>query len=368
MLDFAWKMARNTPKPNLNSPLLGIAARNAWDLSFGDGIAPVERTPSELIFEGHHRDLYRFAGTGTGRPVLLVPPLAAPAQCFDLRPGQSLAAHLSDQGHATYVVDYGEMHYSDRHLGFEYWTEDVLPEAIRRVSDAHDGADVDLIGWSLGGTLALLTAASHPELPIRSLTALGTPIDYSETYFEPLRALGKVISERPVTAFTWALGGVPAPLVQVGFRLTALQRELTKPWFVARNLHETEALARMEAVDRFQSQMPGYPARLFHQMSAQLVLDNALKQGSATVGGRRIELATVSVPVLAIGSPDDTLAPAASVAYAPKALTGSPRVRYETVRGSHLGLVAGPNARETSWAHIDSFFEETALPAEASAV
>lgn len=358
MLDIAWK-------PKLATSQLTTAARNAWGLSLGGGITPVERTASELVFSGHHRNLYRFAGTGRSRPVLLVPPLAAPAHCFDLRPGQSLAAHLAGQDRSAYVVDYGSMHRSDRRLGFEYWTENVLPSTIRRISALHDGAPVDLIGWSLGGTISLLTAGSHPELPIGSVTAIGTPIDYTKIpALEPLRMIGRVTTEKPLTTLTWAAGGVPAPFVQVGYRFTALEREVTKPWFIAQNLNNTETLARMEAIDRFQSDMPGYPARLFHQMASQLVLGNALTNGRVVFGRRTIDLADVSVPVLAIGGTDDVLAPADSVAPVSTVLTGAPDVRFETAPGSHLGLVAGPNASKTSWSHIDTFLDDVSAVRE----
>lgn len=40
-------------------------------------------------------------------------------------------------------------------------------------------APVDLVGWSLGGVLSLLTAAADAALPIRSVTAVGTPLDYN---------------------------------------------------------------------------------------------------------------------------------------------------------------------------------------------
>ncbi|MFF2028481.1 alpha/beta fold hydrolase, partial [Streptomyces sp. NPDC058171] len=168
MLDIAW------------NPTLNTLTRNAWRLSFGGGIAPVQRTPSTRIHEAPHQDLYRFDGSDTDddRPILLVPPLAAPAQCFDLRPGQSLAAHLAGLGKATYLVDYGTMGYADRGLGFEDWVDNFIPAAVDRVSRLHDGAPVDLIGWSLGGTMSLLTAAGRGDLPIGSVTAIGTPIDY----------------------------------------------------------------------------------------------------------------------------------------------------------------------------------------------
>ncbi|MCC3316668.1 hypothetical protein [Nocardia africana] len=66
---------------------------------------------------------------------------------------------------------------------------------------------------------------------------------------------------RGVALATRVLGGAPRELVRLGFRLQAFDRELTRPLFIARHAADTEALARMEAVDRFMATMPGYPGR-----------------------------------------------------------------------------------------------------------
>lgn len=338
---------------------LNVSLRNAWGLTFGGGVAPVRRTQSVLVHRERHRNLHRYGSGGTGAPVLLVPPLAVPMHCYDLRPGQSLAAHLADSGRAPYVVDYGTIGYADRNLGFEDWIDDIVPGALRRVSEMHDGAPVDVVGWSLGGTLSLLTASAHPDLPIASVTALGTPIDYTRIpTMAVAQAVGRVTGHRPVTELTRLMGGLPAPLVQIAYRATAPQRELLKPWFVANNLHDTETLARMEAIDRFMAEMPGYPARLFYQMAEELVLGNGLLDGRITLGDRTIKLAELAVPVLAVGGTDDVIATADSVAAIVDVLTGSPSVRFEAVPGSHLGLLAGPGARDTTWRHIDAFLDE----------
>ncbi|MFC7448130.1 alpha/beta hydrolase [Rhodococcus daqingensis] len=350
MLDLDWR------------PRLNTLTRNAWGLTFGGGVQAAEPTPSEQIAQGLHRDLYRFGALAGDNPVLMVPPLAAPAHCYDLRPGQSLAAHLLGSGRTPYLVDYGTMTSADRDLGFEAWVDDIVPEAVRRVSELHDGAPVDLIGWSLGGTLSLLTASANADLPIRSVTAIGTPVDYEEIgAIAPLRAIGRITGDRPLTAATWALGGLPAPVVQASYRFTALQRELTKPWFIARNLHNTETLARMESIDKFMAAMPGYPARFFHQVCTQLILGNTLASGEFRLGSRTVPLSALSVPVLAIGGTEDVIAPVASVARITDVLTGVPSVRFETAPGSHLGMLAGPGARATTWAHIDDFLTESAL-------
>ncbi|MCD2105896.1 alpha/beta fold hydrolase [Rhodococcus erythropolis] len=344
-------------------PTLDTAARNAWGLSFGDGVEKAERTPSVLISEGPHRDLYRFGALWTpkGKPVLLVPPLAVSADCYDLRSGQSLAAHLLGGGNTPYLLDYGTMRYSDRGMGFEAWVDDIIPEAIRSISDLHDGAAVSVIGWSLGGTMSLLTSSAHPDLRVASITAIGTPIDYTKIpAISPLRLIGKYTGDTPLTSATNLVGGLPAPLVQASYKVTALQREVLKPWFIVRNLHDTETLARMESIDKFMAAMPGYPGKAFQQICEQLMLGNNLFNDAITLAGREIKLSALKVPVLAIGGTTDVIAPIASAEAITSVLTGAPSVRFEEAPGSHLGLVAGPTARDSTWTFIDEFLKENA--------
>src|SRR5919204_4360045 len=94
------------------------AAANGFDLVVGRGVADLTRQPSAVTDEGPQRTVHRYrppAGTPLHRgPVLLVPPLAAPATCFDLRRGCSLVEHLLGLGYRTYLVDYGPIGFSDR--------------------------------------------------------------------------------------------------------------------------------------------------------------------------------------------------------------------------------------------------------------
>src|SRR3954466_2367658 len=127
------------------------SASNSFDLLFGGGPADLTRQPSSIIDEGPQRIVHRYRNGRRGKqkhaPVLLVPPLAAPASCFDLRRGCSLAEHLIALGYPTYLVDYGPISFSDRALGLEHWVEDVLPQAIRAVSEDAGGVPVQPVGW-----------------------------------------------------------------------------------------------------------------------------------------------------------------------------------------------------------------------------
>ena len=340
---------------------LAAAARNAWAISpWGEGIESYPGLPTAIVYDEPHRQLRHYLHTSPAtepRPVLLVPPLAVSARCYDLRHGQSLAAHLMHSGRDTYVIDYGEITFADRHMGLEQWIDDILPTAVRALSERHGGAQVDVVGWSLGGTMSVLTAAAHPRLPIASLTAYGTPVDYRLIpAVQPLRALDNLLGGRAVTTATAAAGGVPRHVVRGMFRAMAPVREVTKPLFLARNILDTEVLARTEAVDRFIGSMPGYPGRAYNQIHSRLIVANELYKGAVHLGDRVVRLCDIRTRVLFVGSRTDSIANGPAVAAGARVVPGA---RYQAVDGmSHLGLIAGPAAPARSWPVLDRFLAD----------
>src|SRR5439155_12414443 len=107
-------------------------------------------------------------------------------------------------------------------------------------------------GWCLGGIMSLLAVAGDPDLPVLSAGLVASPFDFSRVrLIAPLRAAAELTGGRVGTLLYRALGGAPAPLVRAGYQLAALDKYLLKPITVARNLHDRDFLAQIEAVDRF---------------------------------------------------------------------------------------------------------------------
>jgi len=144
---------RIPPTPNE----ITAAAANVFDMAFGGGLADLRRTPASIIAEAPQCTVFRYLTPEDGAPprdlpVLLVPPLAAPPICFDLRRGCSLVEYLLAGGHPTYLVDYGRIAFSDRELGLEHWVDEVIPSAIRTASADAGGHPVQLVGWCWAGS------------------------------------------------------------------------------------------------------------------------------------------------------------------------------------------------------------------------
>lgn len=336
---------------------------NLWDFLVRGGIADTTRTPSEVIESGHTRELHRYlAAPGvqqSGDPVLLVPPLGAQASCFDLRRGLSLAADFVERGRPTYLVDYGALNGPDRRLGVEHFINDVLPPAIRRVSEEHDGGAVHLVGWCMGGLFSIGTAAIHAELPIRSVAMVASPFDMSKNpMLAPVRMVGRLTGGRIVGTAVQAAGSIPAPVVSLAFKATALPTYLKKPRTLWNKREDREFLGQIQAVDQIMNNMVAYPGKATLQIYTQMAVRNELASGRIQGPNRMVDLADVTVPVMNVAGETDVLVPPAAAHHVGDLVPHSPDVRLPLAPGGHLGVLTGTKAPATTWTYLNEFLAD----------
>jgi polyhydroxyalkanoate synthase len=333
------------------------AAGNLYSTTLGGGLADLRRMPATVVDRGPQRTVSRYESDRRrrGAPVLLVPPLAAPAICFDLRRGCSLAEHLVVGGRRTYLLEYGEIEYGNRNLGLEHWIEDVIPAAVRAAAqDA--GRPVRVIGWCLGGIMALLAHAMERELPIEAAALVASPFDFGRVpLVAPLRPIDAVTRGQLVTQLYRVLGGAPAPVVKRGYQLAGIDKYLMKPWTMVSNSGDRDLLAQIEAVDAFMGRMHAYPGRTFGQLYHRFFRTNDLADGKLALTDRTIDLADVTIPLLAIAGRGDGIAPVPACHHVGDLVPNARSVELETAPGGHLGVLTGRAARATSWKLLDAW-------------
>lgn len=343
------------------------AASNLYAKTIGGGLADLRRMPSTVIDTGPQRTVSRYESMGRrrGAPVLLVPPLAAPAICFDLRRGCSLAEHLVTGGRRAYLLEYGRIEFADRALGLEHWIEDVIPAAIRAAAiDA--GRPVRVIGWCLGGIMTLLAHAMDTDLPIERAALVASPFDFSKVpLVAPLRPIAAVTRGQGITQLYRALGGAPAPLVKRGYQLAGIDKYVMKPWTIVSNLDDRDLLAQIEAVDAFMRRMHAYPGRTFGQLYHRFFRTNDLADGRLGLTDRIIDLADATIPLLGIAGRGDGIAPVAACHHVGALVPNAASVTLETAPGGHLGVLTGRAARGTTWKLLDAFLDARRVAARA---
>ena len=357
------------PKPD---QVASAASNVAHKVLYG-GLADLRPMPRTLIDDGPLREVYHYRPQKktreSGDPVLLVTPLAAPAICFDLRRGCSLVEHFVQQGRPTYLVEYGEISFKNRKLGMEHWIEEVVPEAIKAASEHAGGRPVHLVGWSLGGIFSLLTAADRPDLPIASLTVIGSPVDVKQVpMVAPLRPILRLTDGGIVTQLYRFMGGAPKPLVKKAFQLSSGTKLITKPLATLQHLDDAEWLAQIEAVNRFTANMIAYPGRSFGQLYHRMIKHNQLLTGKVNLSGHEIDISSIRLPVLVFAGNTDGIAPINAVRPLVGLLSQAHEVRFEIVPGGHLGMLTGRAARGTTWPTIDDWVEQYSTGDEVAAI
>jgi polyhydroxyalkanoate synthase len=346
---------------------LATAAGNVYEYLTNGHLADLTPLPSEVLHTAPQCTVSRYAATAKPNPdaatILLVPPLAAPATCFDLRCGCSMAEHFVNRGHPTYLLDYGTIAFSDRRLGLEHWVDKVIPDAVD-VAARDAGTPVHIVAWCLGGIMSLLTQATRQDLPIASITAIASPFDVSQVpLIAPLRPIAIRTGGRIGTVAYTLLGGAPAPLVKWAFQLSSVDKYVTKPLAIMTHLDDRDFLSQIEAVDAFTARMAAYPGRMFGQMYHRFMRTNDLADGTIDLGNGVISIADVNVPVLIIAGNDDVIAPKPAVHHLADLLPNAPEVVLDAAPGGHLGVLAGRKARGTTWRAIDRFLANRATSA-----
>lgn len=321
-----------------------VRARNGLKHLSGFSAAAVGQTPSSIVWRRDKVTLHRYASAapdGTGSPVLLVMSLVTRPYFFDLRSGNSLVARLVQAGHDVYMLDWGIPDAVEAGNTLETYCDEYLPRAARAVLETSGADGLTLFGYCLGGVLSLLATAGHPELPVRKLALLATPVDFAELGpMANLISTGRLQPEELVDE----TGNVPASTLLEGFRLMAPTGGVTTMLSLWNSLENEEALAAHQALVRWSGDHIPFPGATLRQITDLFVRGRCLVDGKVPMGGRIVDLGAISIPVLDIIGTRDHLVP--RPASEPLgAVLGNAELHPLHLPAGHAGLILGRKAQ-----------------------
>ncbi len=328
--------------------------RNALLHFSGVRQAAVATSPRQLVWSRDKAQLFRYESTQRRHrtPVLLVMSLVTKPTIFDLTPRHSLVRSLLDEGHDVFMLDWGVPDAVDAGNTLETYSDEYLPRAIEQCMQVAGSSDVALFGYCMGGVLAILTAAAHPELPIESMVLLATPVDFLE--LGPgvrMIARGRVSVDDLVDV----TGNVPPDALVAGFKLVqpavdiATYNSLWHSFFDERSLYAHQAI-----VGWSQGQIP-FPGATMRQISDQFLEQGELANGKVTLAGGTIDLASLTMPILIMTGTKDKFVPEAASSPLPGLLSGAEVKTLEFETG-HVGLLHGRTAVKHGVPEICAWF------------
>ena len=303
-----------------------VAMRELVDFSqkFAAGIPALQAaagvevgcSEKEAVFRDDKITLYRFkpiAKPAGVTPVLISYALVNRPYMMDLQQDRSLIRRLLEQGLDVYLIDWGYPDGADRFLDLDDYINGFLDRCIQFVLDQHGIDKVNLLGVCQGGTFSLCYSALHPER-IKNLVAMVTPVDFKT----PENLLSKWAQDMDVDAVVDSGGNVSGEMLNVAyvslmpFRL--MQQKYVSLVDILGDPKQVENFMRME---KWIFDSPDQAGDAFRQFTKWFFQENRLIKGTVELGGEKVDLKKISMPVLNIyGRQDHLVPPSASIPLA----------------------------------------------------
>ena len=311
----------------------------------GRGLA---MTPGQVVMRNGLVELIQYQPVTQqvhAEPVLIIPSCIMKYYILDLSPHNSMVRWLVGQGHTVYIVSWRNPDESDALLGMDDYVRDGVLAPLDHVHKT-TGHSVHLVGYCLGGTFAAMAAAAlgggdassqaMVASPIASLTLMAAETDFTEP-----GEMGVLIDEAQVRLLEdmMAARGFLTGKQMAGSFQFLHARELvwssrTRRWLMGEDEIGNDLMAWNADVTRL-------PAVMHSQYLRGCFLRNDLAEGRQLFEGQAISLHDIHVPVFAVGTVKDHVAPWRSV-YKIHRLVSADVTFALTSGGHNAGIVSEP--------------------------
>ena len=322
----------------------------------GTAPAAVGQTSKTLLHRRGTLSLYHYHAVASEVyrvPILLVMATTNRGYIFDLAPGQSMIGFLLGKGYDVYVMDWNPPTPDERHLKLEDYTQDFIPDCLRRVQQDSGEADVSLIGYCMGGLLSAIYAALNVGGPLKNLVCFTTPVDFHQMPLWKTWAGEKTLKlDRMVDS----AGIVQPDLVISIFEMLRPASGVAGQVRLWDNLWNDDFVKAYRRMDRWAAETLPLSGDYFRQCVEEFFRKNSLMDASLRVGGRLVDLRNIQVPLLHVIAANDHIVPKAS-AKPLVVLAGSADKQEIELPGGHVSLIAGPNAVKRMWPQLDHWLQ-----------
>ncbi len=302
--------------------------------------------PPAIWAEGESR-LLDYGGLGSGGvPALFVPSLVNRAYVLDLAPGHSMLRWLAGQGVRPLLLDWGWPTAVERAFTLTDYVAGRLERAMV-AAGAATGGKTDrkpvLVGYCMGGTIAVAAAERRPEL-LGGLGLLAAPWDFHAAGKEDAQTLARALPLfEPALALNQTL---PVDLLQVLFAML-------DPWGVAQKYRgfarldpESDRARLFVALEDWLNDGVPLGAPVARECLTGWYGENTPARGTWRIAGMPVDPAAIRLPSFVAAPARDRIVPPESARPLARLIPGA--VLHEPAAG-HIGMAAGHTAEAVLW-------------------
>ncbi len=302
----------------------------------------VALTKGAVVKRTHLAEVIQYSPTTDAvrpEPVVIAPAWIMKYYILDLQPQNSLVKALTEAGFTVFVISWLNPTGADRDLGFDdYYTEGVRPAlaaalAVTGASRAH------LMGYCIGGALAAVAASAMArdlDDRLQSLTLLAAQVDYTEA--GELRLFIDHSQIAAIEDLMWEKGVFEGSRMGGAFNLL---RSNDLIWSRLVHHYLMGEPEKMDAMTAWSTDTTRMPYRMHRDYLKSFYLDNDFAEGRLKVEGRPASPRDIRIPVFALGTEADHVAPWRSV-FKIHSFADADVTFALTNRGHNQGVISSP--------------------------
>lgn len=306
-------------------------------------------TKGKVIFSNHLIELIQYEAQTKQvykEPLLIIPAWIMKYYILDLLPQNSLVNWLTQQGHTVFIISWRNPGAEDRNLGMDDYYRQGAMAAIDAVSKAIPKTKIHLMGYCLGGTLAIITAAAmakNHDHRLKTLSLLAAQGDFTQAGELLLFITKSEVSY--LKSMMWEQGYLDTKQMAGSFQMLR-SYDLIWSKMVQDYMHGTQR--GMIALLAWNADATRMPYKMHSEYLEKLFLNNDLAEGRFTVEGTHIVAENIHVPAFVVSTEKDHVAPWKSV-YKTHLLINSSITFVLTNGGHNAGIVSEPGHEGRSY-------------------
>jgi len=302
-------------------------------------------TPGKVIFRNEVMELIQYAPATEevyARPLLIVPPWINKFYVLDLNREKSFVRWAVAQGLTVFIISWVNPDESLADLSFDDYMINGVLAALDAIALATGEKRVAAAGYCVGGTLLAATLAymaAKRDRRIDSVTFFATQVDFTDAGdMQIFVDEAKLAALEDAMAKTGYLEGVKMA------NTFNLLRPNELVWnYVINNYVKGETPSAFDLL-AWNSDSTRVPRANHSFYLRSCYLENRLTRGEMVLGGVKLNLGKVTIPVYEIAAKEDHIAPARSVFRGAQYFGGE--VTYVLAGAGHIAGIINPPSKE----------------------
>ncbi|MGA2551275.1 MAG: class III poly(R)-hydroxyalkanoic acid synthase subunit PhaC [Burkholderiaceae bacterium] len=313
----------------------------------------IATAPKDEVYREDMVRLYRYRPSVEPESpisILIAYALVGRYQMIDLEAERSFVRKLLAQGIRVYMVDWGEPKRVNRWLTIDDYVSGYLDNCVDVIREREGIDKVNLLGVCQGGVLSACYAALFPH-KVQNLVMTVTPIDFHGDKSTPevgggyMNLWARALSSDDIDTMIDTMGNASGKSVGFSFIMMNPVGNISKYTLdLIDVLDDERKLLNFLHMERWIADRPDSPGEFVRQWFKDLYQDNKLIRGELLLGGRKVDLRKITMPVLNISADGDVVIPTAC-SRGQKARFGTQDYQELAVPGGHIGTFVGGKAQ-----------------------